>query len=105
MCWVYILRCADGSYYVGHADDVAARIELHNAGRAAVWTARRRPVALCYSEQHPDEPSAVQRETQIKGWTRAKKEALIAGDRGRLHLLSRRARRSATTGEHPQENE
>ena len=87
--WVYILQCADGTYYVGHTEDVDARVGLHNAGRAAAWTARRRPVILAYREPHPDEQSARQREAQIKRWTRAKKQALIGGDRRRLHLLSR----------------
>lgn len=91
---VYILRCSDGSYYVGGTDDLSARLEAHNAGRAAAWTAKRRPVTLVYREPQPDEQSAIRRERQLKRWTRAKKEALIAGDTCRLHHLSRRRLRA-----------
>ena len=87
---VYILRCADQSYYVGHTQNVTERVEVHNAGRAALCTSLRRPVALVYSEPAQDEVRAVQRERQIKRWTRAKKEALIAGDKTLLRKLSRR---------------
>ena len=94
--WVYILRCADRSYYVGHTQSVAQRIEAHNAGRAALHTSLRRPVALVYSEPAPDEVTAVQRERQIKRWTRAKKEALIAGDKTLLKKLSKRRQRTSS---------
>ena len=88
--YVYILRCADSSYYVGHTEDVQARVETHNLGQGAAWTAARRPVELLYQESHPNLPSAVRREVQLKKWSRAKKEALIADDRDRLKILSRR---------------
>ena len=84
--FVYILRCADGSYYVGHTSDLSRRIARHNEGKAAVHTAARRPVTLAYSEEFETERQAIARERQLKGWTRAKKEALIAGD---LDLLRR----------------
>ena len=86
MSFVYILRCADGSYYVGHTSDLSRRIARHNEGKAAVHTAARRPVTLAYSEEFETERQAIARERQLKGWTRAKKEALIAGD---LDLLRR----------------
>jgi predicted GIY-YIG superfamily endonuclease len=86
----YILRCADGTYYVGSAENVAERVSRHNAGDGAAWTVRRRPVTVVYTESHPDEASAILRERQIKRWSRAKKEALIAGDKERLGKLSRR---------------
>lgn len=91
--FVYILECADGSYYIGSARDVAGRVQAHNAGKAATWTARRRPVVLVYEEKHPDETSALQREKHIKGWTHAKKEALIARNKALLKMLSKRNRR------------
>ncbi len=90
---VYVLRCADGSYYVGSTTDVAARVQAHNAGRGPRFTACRRPVSLVYSEPFGTRDRARQREMQIKGWSRAKKEALIAGDTGKLHDLSRRRTR------------
>lgn len=89
--FVYILQCADGSYYVGHTQNVEQRVEAHNAGRAAEHTSIRRPVTLVYSEEVKSEPAAVQRERQLKGWSRAKKAALIAGDMDTLKALSKRS--------------
>jgi predicted GIY-YIG superfamily endonuclease len=86
---VYILRCADGSFHVGHCRDLEARLEAHNGGEGAAYTAARRPVVLAWSEAHPDESSAVRRERQIKRWSRAKKESLQAGRTGLLRALSR----------------
>jgi putative endonuclease len=90
---VYILRCADGAYYVGSATDVPARVAAHNAGRGPRFTARRRPVTLAHTECFDTMHRAREREMQIKRWTRAKKEALIKGDLARLHQLSRRKTR------------
>ncbi len=83
---VYVLRCADNSLYVGETNDVAARVLKHNDGRASVFTAARRPVTLLYTEEHPSRELALKRERQLKRWTRAKKEALVAGD---IKLLKR----------------
>lgn len=56
LAWcVYILRCSDGSYYVGHAEDVAARVKRHQDGNGAAWTAARRPVSLVFEEELPSE--------------------------------------------------
>jgi predicted GIY-YIG superfamily endonuclease len=85
--FVYILRCADDSVYIGHTNDLDARLDAHNDGRAASFTRRRRPASIVYSELHSTTVSAIRRERQIKRWTRAKKEALIAGDRLRLRQL------------------
>lgn len=82
----YILRCADGALYIGTTEDLDSTIGADNAGEAALFTPRRRPVALVYAEAHPTRLAAVQRERQVKRWTRAKKEALICGD---LALLKR----------------
>ncbi|OGQ75590.1 MAG: hypothetical protein A3G94_01430 [Deltaproteobacteria bacterium RIFCSPLOWO2_12_FULL_60_16] len=90
MYYVYILRCADDSFYVGSAQDLDARVKAHNAGRGAAYTFKHRPVSLVYSEALPSEDEAVRRERQLKRWTRAKKKALIAGDLGRLKHLSKR---------------
>jgi putative endonuclease len=89
-CWVYILRCRDGSLYVGMAADVETRVAWHNAGRGASWTAKRLPVILVYAEFLDSEIAAVNRERQLKGWSRSKKEALIAGDLIALKKLSMR---------------
>jgi putative endonuclease len=88
--FVYILRCADGSYYVGYAADVEARVAVHNEGRGAAWTAAHRPVRLVYTEPHATEASAMAREHQIKAWSHEKKHALTKGDLDRLKRLSKR---------------
>ena len=72
---VYIVRCADGSLYTGYAKDPERRVELHNAGRGAKYTAGRRPVRLVYSEAFASRSAALKREHQLKGWTRRQKEA------------------------------
>jgi predicted GIY-YIG superfamily endonuclease len=88
--FVYILRCADGSLYVGHTSNVEDRLKVHNDGRGALWTACRRPVTLAYQERHVSEENSIARERQIKRWTHAKKLALINGDRERLRSLAKR---------------
>jgi len=87
--FVYILRCSDGSFYVGHSENVEERVVAHNNGRGAVWTTCRRPVRLVYRETCATEAGAVKRERQIKRWTHAKKEALVKGDLARLKELSK----------------
>ena len=88
--FVYIVRCADDSLYVGHTTDVPERVKVHNDGRGALWTASRRPVAVVYQEQHPSGANAIARERQLKRWTHAKKLALINGDKALLKSLSKR---------------
>lgn len=90
MFFVYILLCSDNSYYVGLTSDLDARVNVHNAGSGATHTRARLPVRLVYSEHHEKEATAVRRERQIKGWSRAKKEALIREDLALLRALSRR---------------
>jgi putative endonuclease len=92
-CFVDIVKCVDGSCCVGSTSDVAERERVHNEGHGAGYTATRRPVRLVYSEAHESWPSARKREAQLKRWTRAKKDALIAGNRPTLHELARRRRR------------
>jgi putative endonuclease len=91
--FVYILRCSDRSLYVGYTSDVDERLKAHNDGRAAAWTASRRPVELAYRERHAEERAAIARERQIKGWTHEKKLALIRGDRAMLKELAKRRAR------------
>jgi putative endonuclease len=87
MRFVYIVRCADQSLYVGSTDDVNARIAMHNEGRGGRYTMQRRPVALAFVEAHETADAARQRERQLKGWTAAKKEALVEGDSALLKHL------------------
>jgi putative endonuclease len=88
--YVYILRCADGTLYTGSTTDVQSRERKHNAGVGAKFTAARRPVRVVYSEVHESRSAAQRREAQVKGWTRAKKEALVAGDVRQSHSLAKR---------------
>lgn len=88
--FVYMLRCSDGTLYVGSTSDVAQRERTHNDGRGAVYTASRRPVHVVYSAAHASRAAARHREAQLKGWSRAKKEALIDGNRAHLHVLAKR---------------
>ncbi len=86
--WAYLLRCGDGSYYAGHTDDLPSRIAHHHAGRGSDYTARRLPVEMVWSQEFPSRIEALESERRIKGWSRAKKEALIAGDWARLSRLA-----------------
>ncbi|MEA3042416.1 MAG: tRNA/rRNA methyltransferase, partial [Sphingomonadales bacterium] len=89
--YTYMLRCSDGHYYVGHTDDLDARIAQHQAGAIPGYTAKRRPVTLVWSDRFSDRDQAFAAERQIKGWTRAKKEALIRGDWETLRHLARKS--------------
>jgi predicted GIY-YIG superfamily endonuclease len=86
--WVYMLRCADGSYYVGHTVDLVRRVAEHNAGQGGVYTAARLPVRLVYSEECTSRDEAATRERQIKGWGRNKKEAIVHADQRELSRLA-----------------
>ena len=89
MAWVYILRCADGSLYTGHTENVQDRERTHNEGRGGSYTATRRPVQVVYSENASSLDNARRRERQLKRWSAQKKEALIAGNVQELKRLSR----------------
>jgi predicted GIY-YIG superfamily endonuclease len=91
--FVYIVRCSDGSYYVGNTrGSLETRIGQHNAGTFGGYTSARRPVELVFSAEFDLLTEAFSAERQIKGWSRAKKEALIRGDYDALHELARRRR-------------
>ncbi len=85
----YLLRCSDGSFYAGHTDNLDVRIAQHDTGLAGSYTAARRPVALVWSENFSSREEALAAERRIKGWNRAKKQALIAGDWDRIRVLAR----------------
>ena len=87
--WLYILRCADGSYYTGSTNNLRLRLAQHQAGEGCVYTQSRLPVELVYVQEFPSEHQAFLRERQVKGWSRAKKEALIRGDFEALVRLSK----------------
>ena len=74
-----MVRCADGTLYTGFARDPVARVRVHNAGKGAKYTRARLPVTIVYTEPCESRSAALKRECQIKPWSRAKKDALIAG--------------------------
>jgi tRNA/rRNA methyltransferase len=98
--WTYILRCADSSYYTGHTEDLEGRFNQHQHGIVRGYTYDRRPVELVWSQDFPTREEALSAELKIKPWSRAKKEALIAGNWDRLSHFSappreRRQRRAS----------
>jgi putative endonuclease len=95
--YIYMLRCADDSYYVGSARlGLEQRVAEHNAGKYDGCTAKRRPVTLVWSQHFANITDAIAVERQIKGWNRRKKEALIVGDYEALRALASRAARSSS---------
>ena len=89
MYFTYILRCADDSFYIGHTDNLEERTSKHNSGQAAKWTAYRSPVKLIYAERFQTLEESISRELQIKKWSKAKKEALVAGNIKNLKSLAK----------------
>jgi type I restriction enzyme S subunit len=99
---MYILQCADGSYYTGSTTNLELRLAQHQAGEGANHTKKRLPVKLVYYEFFDRIQDAFYREKQVQGWSRKKKEALIKGDYELLKRLSRSspvASASSATGE------
>lgn len=82
MYHLYILLCTDDSFYTGITTQLRRRLKQHQKGEVA-YTSTRLPVRLVYREDFSSEGEAVLREKQIKGWTRRKKAALIAGERAK----------------------
>ncbi len=88
--WVYMLRCVDDSYYVGHKDNLETRMHQHVHGAfPACYTFRRRPLALVYSQPFPTREEALAAERRIKGWGRGKKAALARQDWAEISRLAR----------------
>ena len=89
MFWVYILRCSDGSYYTGHTDNLEHRIGQHVSGTVPGYTSTRLPVELIWSQECSTREEALAAERQIKGWSRKKKEAMIAGSWSMVSRLAK----------------
>lgn len=90
--WVYMLQCADQSYYVGHTNDLEKRIMEHQTGEVDGYTATRRPLRVVFTQEFPSREEALATELQIKGWSRKKKQALVRGDWPEISRLARRRR-------------
>lgn len=86
--WMYILECADGSYYTGSTNNLELRLAQHQNGEGANHTKKRLPVKLLYYEEFQRIDEAFYREKQVQGWNRKKKEALINGSSELLPKLA-----------------
>ncbi|WP_084356147.1 GIY-YIG nuclease family protein [Novosphingobium lentum] len=95
--WAYMLRCADGKYYTGHTDDLERRFAEHCHGGFCDFTSSRRPVELVWQEWFQTRDDAFAAEFRIKSWSRAKKEALIAGDWDRVSHFARPPKERVST--------
>jgi predicted GIY-YIG superfamily endonuclease len=80
MFWTYMLRCSDGAYYIGHSEDLERRVAQHQSGEVPGFTSNRRPVIVVWAQEFETREEALASERRIKGWSRAKKEALIRDD-------------------------
>ena len=88
--YMYIVQCCDGSYYVGHTDDIENRLNEHNSGIYIGYTLQKLPIILVYLEAFSLRDEAFFAEMKIKKWSRAKKEALICGDFDGLHKKAKK---------------
>jgi predicted GIY-YIG superfamily endonuclease len=93
MPFVYILKCADDSYYTGSTNDLELRMAQHQTGYFKGYTGSRLPVVLVWQQEFPTEHDAFVAERQIKGWTHAKKGALIRGDFNAIHSIVKQERK------------
>ena len=82
------MECSDGSYYTGSTIDLQKRINEQHNGQGTNHTKKRLPIKLVYVEEYLNIATAFEREKQIQGWSRAKKEVLITGDFDALPNLS-----------------
>lgn len=90
MAWMYILKCCDGSYYVGSTRNLDLRFLQHQSGKGSNYTSGRLPVELVYCEEYERVSDAFYREKQIQGWSRRKREALINGEPELLPILAKK---------------
>lgn len=91
MFWVYILQCADNSYYTGHTDNLENRLmQHHQKVYPSCFTATRLPVQLVFSQEFATRDEALASERQINGWSRKKKEALIKYEWEMLSIYAKR---------------
>ena len=88
--FLYILKCKDGSYYIGHTNDIQNRIAQHNLGLISSHTKKQRPVKLVYAEEYARRFDAFNAERRIKNWGRKKQDALISDNPDLLSELSKK---------------
>ena len=92
MSFVYILKCADGTYYTGVTSNLEKRVIQHSSGfYKECYTFKRRPITLVFYAEFTDINLAIEKEKQLKKWSRVKKEALINGDyKGLINLAKKK---------------
>jgi predicted GIY-YIG superfamily endonuclease len=95
MFTLYILECSDGTLYIGHTDKLDERMSQHDSGGADSYTSKRRPVRLIHAQEFESRYEALTMERKLKGWSRAKKLAYIAGDWNAIRVLARGKHRQA----------
>ena len=88
--YIYILKCSDDSYYIGHTDAIENRIAEHNSSEYPGYTSTRLPVKLVFTQQFTTRDEAIVAEQQIKKWSRQKKAALIASNWQQVSLLAKK---------------
>src|SRR2546425_70779 len=88
--FAYMVQCADGSYYVGHTDDLEKRLREHSEGGKCTYTETRQPLQLVWSQEFATREEALAAEVQIKKWSRAKKQALARGYFGALSKAAKK---------------
>jgi len=87
--YMYILKCRDGSYYIGHTDDIEKRIAEHKSKKFSCYTKKRLPITVVFVQEFVTRYEALVAERQIKKWSRAKKEALVKQDWKLISLLAK----------------
>ena len=103
--FAYLLRCNDGSYYVGHTDQMQYRLAQHQMGEGSQYTCSRLPVRLVWCQEFTTRDEAKAAEKRLKGWSRAKKEALIEGRFDRISLLASRSAKAQALRDAPSQSE
>jgi len=86
--YVYILKCSDSSYYIGHTDDIEKRVSEHHVGEGSRYISRRLPIELVFLDSFSTRDEAFIMERRIKGWSRTKKEALIEKNWKKIKILA-----------------
>ncbi len=102
--FLYVLQCSDGSYYVGHTDDLETRMVQHHYGIGSAHTRRHLPVTLVWHQEFDSRVEALEMERRVKGWRREKKQALIEGRMEDLRRLSSRGAHVNAIGASKQHN-
>ena len=88
--YLYIIKCNDGSYYVGHTDEIEKRISEHMLGSIPSYTSTRLPIELVFVQNFNSRTEAIDMERRIKKWSRKKKEALIEGNWKKISVLAKK---------------